>query len=92
MTANSYAVAPFTCATIIGGCCGIRPEHIEQLREHIGIEPEGIAPSGGLPRPAAVFGEARPGQLLAVSPARRQDGPESRRTALASPFTQDGER
>ncbi|WP_181420242.1 homocysteine S-methyltransferase family protein [Pseudomonas fulva] len=47
MTANSYAVAPFTCATIIGGCCGIRPEHIEQLHEHIGIEPERIAPSGG---------------------------------------------
>lgn len=29
-------------ATIIGGCCGIGPEHIEQLHRHFVIEPEGI--------------------------------------------------
>ncbi|MBF8775580.1 homocysteine S-methyltransferase family protein [Pseudomonas fulva] len=70
VTTNSYAVVPLTCATIIGGCCGIRPEHIEQLHEHIGIEPEGIAPSGGRPIPAAVLGEARPRQLPCCEPGR----------------------
>jgi len=41
-----YAIMARNCgATVIGGCCGTMPEHLERMREALDTAPKGDAPS-----------------------------------------------